>query len=226
MKNNLAKISIFTITCLFCSLFSNYIKASDDDSTYLLNTYLKRETLNDLSKSQLSLLRNEIYATHGYAFKSKKIRQYFQKKQWYEAKKEFSSEKITIAEKALIRFIKEYEQKELSYRKTIIGKWVPNFPFGSGHAETYEFKKTGDFIFIDFVNASKIKGKWRTEDYNLFIRIPNKEWILVCDIRSYNEYWYPKRKELGYPPKISIKQIKNNEVKNYVSSYFKIPLNY
>lgn len=55
-----------------------------DVNDYILDHYeLTHEDLANLSKSQLRLLRNEIYARHGYIFKSKDLQDYFGSMPWY-----------------------------------------------------------------------------------------------------------------------------------------------
>ncbi|MDV6378187.1 YARHG domain-containing protein [Sporosarcina sp. GW1-11] len=47
------------------------------------DTYLKASDLKGLSKSDLRLARNEIYARYGYIFKSKELQAYFDSQTWY-----------------------------------------------------------------------------------------------------------------------------------------------
>lgn len=59
----------------------------DNDSEYIIKDsnlrYLKNEDLKHLNKKQLRLARNEIYARHGYKFKDKSLRKYFDSTDWY-----------------------------------------------------------------------------------------------------------------------------------------------
>ncbi|MBR3553895.1 MAG: YARHG domain-containing protein [Clostridia bacterium] len=55
---------------------SGYLFPSD---TQLLTTAY----LDTLSKNQIDLIRNEIYARHGYIFKKKQYRTYFESQSWY-----------------------------------------------------------------------------------------------------------------------------------------------
>lgn len=47
---------------------------------------LKEKDIASLPKESLDLMRNEIFAAHGYAFKTTKWRSYFDSKDWYLAK--------------------------------------------------------------------------------------------------------------------------------------------
>ena len=48
--------------------------------------YLKKSDLKGMSKAEINLAKNELYARHGRKFKSKKLQEYFESKDWYEAK--------------------------------------------------------------------------------------------------------------------------------------------
>ena len=61
-------------------------KNASDDS-YILRKSSKKYLTNDdiagLSKSDLRLARNEIYARHGYIFSDSSLQEYFENKTWY-----------------------------------------------------------------------------------------------------------------------------------------------
>jgi hypothetical protein len=74
------------------------------------------ETIQDsiiskFSKEQLTEMRNEIYASKGYIFKSDKWREYFNKKQWYEPKTENVEDKLSKIEILNISKILKYEKR-------------------------------------------------------------------------------------------------------------------
>lgn len=56
------------------------------DDSYILPTdsqYITESDLNGMSKEQVSLARNEIYARYGYSFGSETVRKYFLQQSWY-----------------------------------------------------------------------------------------------------------------------------------------------
>ena len=86
------------------------------DDTYLLKNsdtkYLKEKNLRRLSKKELRLARNEIYARHGCIFSDKSLNKYFKKKAWYKPKikvADFSESKLNKYEKANIQLILDIE---------------------------------------------------------------------------------------------------------------------
>lgn len=59
----------------------------DDDDTYIFpnsdTEYLTKSDLSGMSKSEINLAKNELYARHGRKFKSKELQEYFESKDWY-----------------------------------------------------------------------------------------------------------------------------------------------
>lgn len=69
---------------------------------------LTDEVLGKLSTNELSLARNEIYARHGYIFKSGDLNRYFSTKPWYNPDPTYNGE-LNEIEKYNINFIKAKE---------------------------------------------------------------------------------------------------------------------
>jgi hypothetical protein len=70
---------------------------------------LTEDDLIGLSKKELKILRNEIYARHGYIFKSKDLQDYFSNKSWYSPMYKNVAEKLSTIEIKNINFIKKHE---------------------------------------------------------------------------------------------------------------------
>ncbi len=76
--------------------------------------YLTIEDLVSLTKEQLRIARNEIYAKHGRIFKTEDLNAYFLSKSWYTgtiASENFTEELLNIYEKYNVIFIQEQEDK-------------------------------------------------------------------------------------------------------------------
>lgn len=72
----------------------------------------RKLTYNDiqgLSTSELRIMRNEIYARHGYIFQDDMLRNYFSQKEWYAPKTKNVS--LSSIEQYNVLFIKGYEQQ-------------------------------------------------------------------------------------------------------------------
>lgn len=76
---------------------------------------LKPEDVENLMKSDLEMMRNEIFARHGYCFKKKEMRQAFEGEEWYVPDNVDVRSKLTAIEKKNIALIKRYEQYAEDY---------------------------------------------------------------------------------------------------------------
>ena len=78
-----------------------------------INSSTKKLTENDLKnlkKLELEILRNTIYARHGYTFKKKSYRQFFDSVEWYIPVSENVDAKLSALEKANIKLLERFEQ--------------------------------------------------------------------------------------------------------------------
>lgn len=71
---------------------------------------LDSSTIAKHTKTELRIMRNEIYARYGYIFKSKEMQEYFNKQPWYEASRENVDKYLSDIEKANIELIKKWEE--------------------------------------------------------------------------------------------------------------------
>lgn len=93
----------------------NYSDSSEENE-YILpdsaNRKLKKSDLKGLSKEELRIARNEIYARHGRMFDDKNLQKYFESQSWYEGTvpaSEFSEDVLSSVEKKNVAFIKQFE---------------------------------------------------------------------------------------------------------------------
>lgn len=70
---------------------------------------LTQYDLASLSKVELKLMRNEIFARRGYIFKDEQLNKYFNQQEWYQPLFEDISDQLTPTEKANIALIKQLE---------------------------------------------------------------------------------------------------------------------
>ena len=76
---------------------------------------LKESDVENLDKSDLTLMRNEIFARHGYCFSRKEMRQQFEKANWYVPNTVDIKGYLTDIEKKNILLIKRYEKYAEEY---------------------------------------------------------------------------------------------------------------
>lgn len=93
----------------------NYSDSSEENEYVLpdsANRKLKKSDLKGLSKEELRVARNEIYARHGRKFDDKKLQKYFDSQSWYEGTvpaSEFSEDVLSSVEKKNVAFIRQFE---------------------------------------------------------------------------------------------------------------------
>ena len=71
---------------------------------------LTEEDVNNKMKEDLELMRNEIYARHGYCFVKKRTREQFENFDWYIPNSTDIKKDITAIEKQNIKLIKKFEK--------------------------------------------------------------------------------------------------------------------
>jgi hypothetical protein len=73
-------------------------------------TVLTEEDLKNLKKLELEIIRNTIFARHGYAFKKKNYRQFFDFVDWYMPVSNNVTSALTAVEKENIKLLERFEQ--------------------------------------------------------------------------------------------------------------------
>jgi hypothetical protein len=94
-------------TFIYLQDVGNYPQASKE--------LLKEEDVENLLKSDLEIMRNEIFARHGYCFKKKDLREMFEDKDWYIPNTVDVKKDLTEIEKKNIVLIKKYEKYAEEY---------------------------------------------------------------------------------------------------------------
>ncbi|MDQ3020627.1 MAG: YARHG domain-containing protein [Bacteroidota bacterium] len=90
---------------------SNQENSIPDNEGIVSSRYLTDSDLKDLSTEELKILRNEIYARHGYIFKTADMKTYFSGKSWYHPQYEIVTDNMLSGiEKANRDLIKKYEK--------------------------------------------------------------------------------------------------------------------
>jgi hypothetical protein len=84
---------------------------SPGDMELFENKIITEHMLKGLSLHELRLLRNEIYARHGRAFRAAWLQQYFWSQPWYEQKEDFQDEQVSGTDKLNVETIVRYENR-------------------------------------------------------------------------------------------------------------------
>jgi hypothetical protein len=67
--------------------------------------------LQPLTKGALRLLRNEVFARHGFTFKSADLREHFSKQAWYAPNPNFNEADFSALERSNLELIKKHERR-------------------------------------------------------------------------------------------------------------------
>lgn len=96
---------------------NNAANTNSKSDEYMLSnsgsTKLTDDQVSSLSKENLAIARNEIYARHGFVFQTEPFKTYFNNKTWYKPNSDFkgSDEELSSVEKANVDLILKYENK-------------------------------------------------------------------------------------------------------------------
>ena len=111
-KNVFANINdTFQITFSIYPAYGVYPYEISENRWRLRDELIPVDELALLNKEQLRILRNSIYAYHGYEFRSMDLLNYFNNQQWYKINKNFSENLLSINEKINIENIIREENK-------------------------------------------------------------------------------------------------------------------
>ena len=88
-----------------------HLAISPGDMELFENKLITEAMLKGLSLHELRLLRNEIYARHGRAFRAAWLQQYFWSQPWYEQKEDFQDEQVSGTDKLNVETIVGYENR-------------------------------------------------------------------------------------------------------------------
>ena len=87
----------------------------EENDDYLFpsdRVYITAYDLEDYTRSQVALIRNEIYARHGYVFQTEPYITYFNSKSWYVPNPNFSENDFNRIELANKEFLIQYEAEK------------------------------------------------------------------------------------------------------------------
>ena len=98
-----------------------YSYSSATDAIYKINasnTLLKKEDVENLYSGDLLIIRNTIYARHGYSFKDRSLRRFFDRQDWYIPLHNNIKTEFTSIELKNIELLLKYEKNATEYYDT------------------------------------------------------------------------------------------------------------
>lgn len=146
----------------------------------LLDAALKDTELASLSKSELRILRNMIYAKHGYKFKSQDLLDFFLQFEWYKPRYSNVDAMLSKTDLKNVERIILYEQFSgnvaLSEKDLIGGAWQDMPIMAAGWSDTFIFQKGGKIQFqVSQMNEDEYfrgyEGNYKIEKSFLFVNV-------------------------------------------------------
>jgi hypothetical protein len=199
MKKKFSLSFFLTFLFIFSLFINQFVLASADSSTpalgndkkldfFLLENYIlpnsnkafiTEKDLYELTPYSIDLARNEIYARHGYIFKSEQYSSYFDSKPWYKKNAKFNENKLSSIEKKNALFLKSYSDKlKLNFKKVVGNKILVDIN-SDGKKDTIKLTCIpGSDAYTLTVNNSYVSGTGCNLDGVMFI----------CDIDSKDKY--------------------------------------
>jgi hypothetical protein len=124
----------FAVANLAYSQDNFYRAVYNGDINYIRRYYINSDYPNEhfnFSNSDLRILRNTIYAMHGYIFRSRDLQEHFQKFAWYSGTKTNVENELSENELRIIRIIVATETANPPVLNNLIGRWQWPAPPGS-----------------------------------------------------------------------------------------------
>jgi len=153
------------------------------------NGKLNKETMEDLLRSFV-LLRNEIYARHGYIFKDKALKEFFGQMPWYKPEKEkidFQTE-FSLNERVGIIHLKYYEKaaeegiKWAEKQALLTKEVIVNAPWGNGKGEFALEPLPESYEYITFFTIGPNGSFYILDPNNQRVNVFSKEGRFLRDI--------------------------------------------
>jgi hypothetical protein len=134
---------------------------SPGDMEHFENRLVTEAMLKGLSLHELRLLRNEVYARRGRAFRTEWLSQYFYSQPWYDPREDYTEPELSDAEKKNIETIVAYERKVKDSLSTT--------PIGAGLLEGMFLEDARKLRNEIYARHGKVfKDKWLQKYYASF----------------------------------------------------------
>ncbi|MCQ2096738.1 MAG: YARHG domain-containing protein [Fibrobacter sp.] len=108
MKKLILSAIIVLFLLSFCFAGGN-VGLNEETFLLLSSSEVSPQDFSELSTADLRILRNSIFARHGYKFKSKDLRDYFGKYSWYKSEFDNVSDKLSVVEKKNVNMLSSLE---------------------------------------------------------------------------------------------------------------------
>jgi len=174
----------------------------------LLDFIIPDSALAVLSKEELRVLRNSIYAKHGMIFQSNDLTNHFRQFSWYNPRSGNVENRLTDIDKENIKSIQVFENAVPNSKVTkrdLVGRYIEWFPVPSWSPEL----KIND-------NNTIQKSRWDNEDnWKGTYRIENGFFVVYVTEQGVSDY-YSKLSNWQWPNGVTYS---NNKITEYGTTY-------
>lgn len=94
------------------SLLQENIRRLESEEALKFKRLFTLAELRKMSRGELSVLRNEIFARHGYAFKDQVIRDFFKRRPWYKTNPKYSDAMLSAVDNQNVALIHQVEREK------------------------------------------------------------------------------------------------------------------
>ena len=131
--------------------------------------YGEIEALNDLitvdqiwtfTREELRILRNTIYAKHGYIFSSADLQEHFSRFSWYEGSNNNVEDRLTLIDRENIEFIQRIERNHPTDDNVLIGRWHAYGAVAADGFDSWHDLPHNDLL-VFFPNGIYIYQSWQ-----------------------------------------------------------------
>ncbi len=152
----------------------------------LLVYRLRIYQIGQLAPEELRVLRNTIFALHGYSFESVELSDHFTQQTWYRPRQEFSESDLSDIDRYNVELILNYESSLTSVdhelqQSDIVGIWHPLPLVPAGYADRYFFNSDRTFRWVPSqmdgaMRMREIHGTWELSRGVLGLTVSGYRW--------------------------------------------------
>lgn len=111
-NNNTAREKTITLSDNFKEMKSSNTESGNGKYPFTSQRRVTEQELSTYSKAELKIMRNEIFARHGYRFQTQEMKTYFGKQSWHKPKYDNVNHLMSDIEKKNVETIKKVENKK------------------------------------------------------------------------------------------------------------------
>ena len=178
--------------------------------------YLRASDLSNLEHDRLVVIRNEIFARHGYIFGSEALKAYFYCTDWYQPDPNFSKNSFNKYEKANVELCDQYERKLEGVTFSSKNPYARYFWDGTSYMISYsssQYLQDYDLMYLDKYQLVIARNEILARHGYTFESENLQEYFLQCS-------WYNPDTPPGDTSSLKLSKIETHNI-NMLKEYEK-----